>query len=303
MFPQLFVAFMFSFMALSSAFAAPLPVLVSIAPQKWLAEQVGGQQVSVRALLDKGQDPHGMQPTPEQVTALFRSRIYFSLGLEFERELLAKIQQSETTVRVADVSAGIKKIAMTEHEHGHFEQGDAHSGGLDPHIWLDPQNLQQMAANMAAALQELDPSNAAVYKKNLQSMSTALAALDAELKANLSPFSGQLFLVYHPAFGYFAKAYGLRQEAVEIEGKSPSPKQLYDLIGKAKQEKARVIFVQPQFDRKNAETVAKAIGGRVAFLDPMAANVPENLRFMAKEISTALGASIQVCRIYPSRLN
>ena len=272
----------------SSALAEPLPVLVSIMPQKWLAEQVGGELVKVSVLLDKGQDPHGMQPTPEQVTTLFRSKVYFSIGIEFERELLAKIKQSEAKVRVADISASVQKIAMTEHVHGHFDQEEAHSGGLDPHIWLDPQNLQQMAANMAAALKEADPANAAVYEQNLQAISTTLTALHEETKGMLSPFKGQTFLVYHPAFGYFAKAYGLRQEAVEIEGKSPAPKQLYDLINKAKQEKARVVFVQPQFDRKNGETVAKAIGGSVAVLDPMAANVPENLRLMAKEISAAL---------------
>uniref|UniRef100_UPI00405647D3 metal ABC transporter solute-binding protein, Zn/Mn family n=1 Tax=Candidatus Electronema sp. TaxID=2698783 RepID=UPI00405647D3 len=144
------------------------------------------------------------------------------------------------------------------------------------------------AVNMAAALQEADPANAAAYANNLQTVTASLAALDAELKAVLAPFKGQTFLVYHPAFGYFAQAYGLRQEAVETGGKSPSPRQLRALISEAKKEQAKVIFVQPQYDRKNAETVAKAIGGRVAVLDPMAANVPENLRFMAKEISAAL---------------
>jgi zinc transport system substrate-binding protein len=269
----------------ASASAEPLSVLVSIVPQKWLAEQVGGSHVSVRALLDKGQDPHGIQPTPEQMTALFRAKIYFSIGLEFERELLAKVRQSAGGVRVADLSAGIKKIPMTGHDdHGHNHGGS----GLDPHIWLDPQNLQQMAASIAAALQEADPANAAAYANNLQTVTASLAALDAELKALLSPFKSQTFLVYHPAFGYFAQAYGLRQEAVETGGKSPSPRQLRSLISAAKKEKAKVVFVQPQYDRKNGETVANAIGGRVAVLDPMAANVPENLRFMAREISAAL---------------
>lgn len=272
-------------LACTAASAEPLPVLVSIVPQKWLAEQVGGSHVSVRALLDKGQDPHGIQPTPEQMTALFRAKIYFSIGLEFERELLAKVRQSAGGVRVADLSAGIKKIPMTGHDdHDHNHGGS----GLDPHIWLDPQNLQQMAASIAAALQEADPANAAAYANNLQTVTASLAALDAELKALLSPFKSQTFLVYHPAFGYFAQAYGLRQEAVETGGKSPSPRQLRSLISAAKKEKAKVVFVQPQYDRKNGETVAKAIGGRVAVLDPMAANVPENLRLMAKEMSAAL---------------
>lgn len=277
-----FLAFLLACFA-ASASAEPVPALVSIVPQKWLAEQVGGELVKVSVLLDKGQDPHGIQPTPEQVTTLFRSKIYFAAGLEFERELLAKVRQSAAKVRVADVSAGIKKIPLTGHEHHHD-----HEHGLDPHVWLAPQNLRVMAESMAAVLKEEDAANAAVYEKNLQAVTAALAALDAELKAALTPFKSQTFLVYHPAFGYFANAYGLRQEAVETGGKSPSPKQLRTLISKAKKETARVIFVQPQFDRKNAETVANAIGGRVAVLDPMAENVPENLRFMAKEISAAL---------------
>jgi zinc transport system substrate-binding protein len=281
MFQKLLLTVLLACFAASAA-AEPLPVLVSIVPQQWLAEQIGGSRISVRALLDKGQDPHGMQPTPEQVTALFRSKIYFTVGLEFERELLAKIKQS-SGVQVADVSAGIKKIPMAGHDHGHEH------GGLDPHIWLAPDNLRQMAENMAAALKAADPASAAVYEQNLQTVSAALTALDAELKTALAPFSGQTFLVYHPAFGYFAKAYGLRQEAVETGGKSPSPKQLRALINEAKKEKIKVVFVQPQYDRKNAEAVAKAIGGRVAALDPMAGNVLENLRFMAKEISAALG--------------
>ncbi|WP_417909726.1 metal ABC transporter solute-binding protein, Zn/Mn family [Candidatus Electronema sp. PJ] len=284
----LFALFCSWLLATAARAAEPVPVLVSIMPQKWLVEQIGGELINVRVLLDKGQDPHGLQPTPEQVTTLFRSRIYFAIGLEFEQELLRKIRQSETKVRVVDISAGIAKIAMSEHQHDHYDQEEAHSAGLDPHIWLDPQNLQQMARAITAALKEADPSHAALYERNRQTVASTLTAVHAEIKALLAPFSGQVFLVYHPAFGYFAKAYSLRQKAVELEGKSPTPKQLYALIGQAKQDKVKIIFVQPQFDRKNAETIAQAIGGKVAALDSMAEDVPENLRRMAKQINSAL---------------
>jgi zinc transport system substrate-binding protein len=263
--------------------AAPVPVLVSILPQKWLAEQIGGNLITVRVLLEKGQEPHGMEPTPEQLTALFRSRLYFALGLEFERGLLEKIKKAASKVEIINTVAAIKKIPMTEHdehEHGH--------AGLDPHVWLDPQNLKKMASSMAHALVAADPSNAAAYQQNLETVSKELTNLYKELQTKLAPFKGQSFLVFHPAFGYFAHAFGLRQEAVEIEGKSPAPKQLYELIAKAKKEKVKVIFVQPQFDRKNAATIAQAIGGKVAALDPLAENVPENLRSMAEQISSAL---------------
>ncbi|CAK8720453.1 MAG: zinc transport system substrate-binding protein [Candidatus Electronema aureum] len=272
----------------AAAWAEPLSVLVSITPQLWLANQIGGELINTRVLLDKGQDPHGMQPTPEQVTALFRSRIYFTVGLEFEHELERKINQPDTGVQVVDTSAEIKKISMTQHKHGHYEQGEAQHGGLDPHVWLDPQNLRQMAAAMAAALKKADPANAAVYERNLQNTDKTLTELHTKIKQQLAPFSGQSFLVFHPAFGYFAHAYSLHQEAVEVEGKSPLPRQLHALIVKAKQEKIKVIFVQPQFDRKNAETIAQAIGGTVVSLDPMAVDVPGNLRYMAEQISAAL---------------
>lgn len=288
MIQQLFLALAVLFLSAAAAWAEPLPVLVSITPQLWLANQIGGELISTRVLLDKGQDPHGMQPTPEQVTVLFRSRIYFTVGLEFEHELVRKISPQDTGVQVVDISAGIKKIPMTDHDHGHYEQGEAQHGGLDPHVWLDPQNLQQMAAAMAAALKKADPANAAVYEQNLQNTDKTLTALHTEIKQQLAPFSGQSFLVFHPAFGYFAHAYSLHQEAVEMEGKSPLPRQLHALIVKAKQEKIKVIFVQPQFDRKNAETIAQAIGGTVVSLDSMAVDLPGNLRYMAQQISAAL---------------
>jgi zinc transport system substrate-binding protein len=279
-------------LSVPAVYAEPLQVVVSILPQKWLTEQVGGDKVAVRVLLDKGQEPHGMEPTPEQVTALFRARLYFAVGLEFEHGLLAKVEQAESKVRIVDTVAGIKKISMTEHhDHDDHDGHDHEHGGLDPHVWLDPQNLQKMAAVMADALAKADPTNAPVYQENLQVVSNKLTALHEAISSKLAPFKGQSFLVFHPAFGYFAHAYGLHQDAVEIEGKSPAPRQLYELIAKAKREKVKVIFVQPQFDRKNAETIAQAIGGKVAALDPLAENVPENLRLMAEEISSALGGN------------
>ena len=284
MLQKLFTTFLLTILTAPVVFAEPLPVLVSILPQKWLVEQIGGGKIDVRVLLAKGQEPHGMEPTPEQVSALFRSRLYFAIGLEFERGLLAKVEQAKSNVQIVDTVAGIKKIPMTDHHDGH----DHEHGGLDPHVWLDTQNLQEMAAVMAAAIAEADPANSADYQKNLQVLSNKLITLHGEISRKLAPFKGQSFFVFHPAFGYFAHAYGLRQEAVEIEGKSPAPRKLYALIAEAKRDKVKVIFVQPQFDRKNAETIAQAIGGKVAALDPLAENVPDNLRFMAEQISSAL---------------
>ncbi|XOF34347.1 MAG: metal ABC transporter solute-binding protein, Zn/Mn family [Candidatus Electrothrix sp. YB6] len=285
----------------AGAHAAPMQVFVSIAPQKWLVDRVGGELVDTHILLDKGQDPHLYQPTPEKLTALFRSRLYLIAGMPFEQEIARKIA-SDTGVRIIDVTEGIRKVPMIEHdghndpdknehdqheEHQHEDPEDQHDH-LDPHVWLAPLNLRQMAKNTAAALADADPENGAVYRQNLQTVTEQLTRLHKEISKQLAPFRGAAFFVFHPAFGYFAHAYGLHQEAVETEGKAPSAKQLYALVRQARKKKVKVLFVQPQFDRKNAHTVAQAIHGTLVELDPLAEDVEQNLRLMADRISAAL---------------
>ncbi|MCI5221259.1 MAG: ABC transporter substrate-binding protein, partial [Candidatus Electrothrix sp. AR4] len=259
-------------------------VFVSIAPERWLVEQLGGELVETRVLLDKGQEPHTYQPTPENLTALFRSRLYFTVGMEFEREIQRKIE-SNAGVRVIDVTVGIKKIPMVRHDHKHdhkhdrdqHEEAGHRNSNLDPHVWLDPRNLQKMASIMAMEMAAADSKNTAVYQRNLQRVNEKLIRLHQDVRHQLAPFKGTSFFVFHPAFGYFAHAYGLRQEPVEIEGKSPTPKQLYALVRRAKADQVKVLFVQPQFDRKNARAVAQAVGGKLAELDPLAKDPTRNL--------------------------
>lgn len=285
------------------AHADPLPIFVSIAPQKWLVEQLGGNLVKTHVLLDKGQEPHTYQPTPEKITSLFRSRLYFTIGMQFEREIARKIsnkEHSNSGPQFIDVTTNIKRIPMVSHHHeeeeheGHDQHRYEETGQpldqehADPHIWLDPRNVEKIASAMAEALITADSKHAAAYQQNLKALKERLTKLHQELGQQLAPFRGATFFVFHPAFGYFAHAYGLHQEAVEIEGKAPSPKQLYALVKKAKADKVKILFVQPQFDRKNAQTVAQAIKGRLVGLDPLAENIEQNLRQMAKAVQTAL---------------
>ncbi|CAK8711305.1 ABC transporter substrate-binding protein [Candidatus Electrothrix laxa] len=282
----------------------PLPVFVSIAPQKWLVEQLGGDLVKTQVLLDKGQEPHTYQPSPEKMTLLFRSRLYFTIGMPFELEIARKItshNNATTSLQLIDVTMGIKKIPMVAHRHkeknheGHAQHRDEEAGQdldqkhADPHIWLDPRNVEKIASAMTEALTTADSEHRAIYQQNFKALKKRLTLLHQELEQQLAPFRGATFFVFHPAFGYFAHTYDLHQEAVEIEGKAPSPKQLYALVKKAKADKVKVLFVQPQFDQKNAQTVAKAIKGRLVKLDPLAKNIEQNLRQMAEAVQTALG--------------
>ena len=282
----------------SMAFSAPMEVFVSIPPQKWLSDQIGGTLVTTHVLVDKGQDPHTYEPTPKQITALSQAKLYFTLDLEFEGQIIPKLEQTVPSLHMIDTADSIPKIAMTEHEHDEHGHNDHvktkeehhHHEDFDPHVWLSPLNLKIMAADMAKALIAADPANRLTYEKNLLEVSKTLDQLHQQITQELAPFQGASFYVFHPAFGYFAHTYHLQQKAIETGGKSPSPRQLSSLITEAKTNKARVIFVQPQFDPKSASAVANAINGEVVPLDPLAEDVITNLKTMTRKIKMALTA-------------
>ena len=288
--------------------SAPMEIFVSISPQKWLSDQLGHDRVTTHILVGQGQDPHTYEPTPKQLTTLSRATLYFTLDLEFEKQIVPILQKTVPNLHLIDTAGAIPKIAMTNHEHkepgddtddrhdnkghGHDEQtrtdGEHHQLGLDPHVWLSPLNLKIMAAAMAEALMTHDPTHKVMYEENLQALNETLDRLHQQITQDLAPFQGASFFVFHPAFGYFAHAYHLQQQAIETGGKSPSPKQLSSLITKARESGTRVIFVQPQFDPKSAQAIANAIDGEVVPLDPLAEDVAANLQIMAAKIKTAL---------------
>ncbi len=291
----------------------PFEVFVSIPPQAYLVERLGGQHVTVHVLVQPGQEPHTFEPTPRQVMALGRAKLFLAVGLPFETRLLAKIRSAQQKLTVVDTTEGITKRKMASSHRptptqpsahaprakGHRDGHEAHEQhgnhrpaadavGDDPHVWLSPPLLLTMARNVARALQQTDPGHTAVYEQNLAALAKDIETTHRQVGEVLAPYKGQSFYVFHPAFGYFGDAYGLRQEAVEIGGKSPTPRQLARLVAKARADKVRIIFVQPQFDAKSAEAVAKAIGGAVVAMDPLARDVLSNFSRMATKIKAAL---------------
>jgi zinc transport system substrate-binding protein len=277
--------------------ATPVEIVTGIAPLSFLVEKIGGERVRVATLLPPGQDPHTFEPSPGQIGRLSRAGIYFSLEMPFERMLLAKLPREGSGPRVVDVGAGITKLPMLEHHHDEHNHRDKHNhqtdsghrhGELDPHIWLGPPQLLIMAEHILAGLIALDPDHAATYRHNHARLQGEIEAVHRGNTERLAPFAGSSFYVYHPAFGYFAAAYQLRQQAVEISGKTPTPRQLLNLVERARHDGVRVIFVQPQFDQKSAATIAGSIDGEVVPLDPLASDVLANLEKMAAIISAAL---------------
>jgi zinc transport system substrate-binding protein len=158
----------------------------------------------------------------------------------------------------------------------------------DPHIWLDPARVKIQAATICEALTRLAPDHRMSFERNLREFQRDLDRVDKDIAETLAPLKGSKFYVFHPAFGYFGDRYGLEQVAVEIEGKEPSPKQLSQLINKARSEGVKVIFVQPQYAKKDAETIAREIGGAVVPMNPLPRDYLDNLEKMAGLLRRAL---------------
>jgi zinc transport system substrate-binding protein len=279
--------------------AGKVKAFVSILPVAYFVERVGGPNVEVSVLVGPGQDPHTFEPTPKLMTKLANARVLFKMGFPFEETLIKKVGSSFKNVEVVDLQQGIKLRAMTEeeteaeeaeHGHGKAEEHGHEAGDMDQHTWLDPQLAKIQAKTIADTLIRIDPNHKEQYEKNLKDFQADLDAIHEQLKKALAPVKGKGFFVFHPAYGYFGDAYGLKQIAVQLGGKEPTARQLARLIELAKEDGVRVIFVQPLFSKKSAEALAKSIDGAVVPLDDLAPDYLKNLQEMAAELDSALQA-------------
>lgn len=275
------------------ALAAGLGVAVGVAPVAHFAKKVGGNLVSVTLLVPPGADAHTYEPKPSQMRALSASSVYLSTGLEFEAAWESRLRSANPKMLVARIDAGLKKLPMPEgHEHhGHkAEAGHHHHDELDPHVWASPAEVRHMAAAIAQAFSKADPANAKAYAANLAAFQKEIDALDVQLKALFAevPAGKRGFLVFHPAWGYFARDYGLTQIAIEFEGKEPTPKRLAAIVTEAKAKGASVIFVQPQMSQRTAGAIAAAVGARLVTADPLAEDWGANLLSVAKRFRQAM---------------
>jgi len=274
------------------ALAAPLRVFVSVVPLRCFVERVGGDRVDVRVLVQPGQSPATYEPTPRQMAALGGADLFFRVGVPFERSWMGRIQSLYPRLPVVDLSAGMTLRPLGEAPAGSDQaQGHQHGAGegvADPHVWTSPPRVMAMTRRIADTLARLDPAHEAAYRRRAEQFVTDLRALDAAIRRTLAGRAGQAFLVYHPAWGYFADTYGLRQVAIEVGGHEPGPRTLARVIERARAEDVRVIFVQPQYSRTNAEAVARATGATVVTADPLAEDYLANMRAVARAFAEAL---------------
>ncbi|MGF1547006.1 MAG: metal ABC transporter solute-binding protein, Zn/Mn family [Thiotrichales bacterium] len=271
------------------AAAGALTVVTSLPPQGFVVERVAGTAASVTVLVGPGQNPHTFEPTARQIAAVAQADVYYRIGIPVEDALLSKLRSINRTMRVIDAReiAPVTQVGLSgghaNHHHGHGPDDPHH----DPHLWTDPLNVARMAEQVATALSARDPERAADYQANAARLVAELQALDDELQALLRPLRQRVFLVYHPAWDHFAARYGLEQLAMEHEGKSPGPRHLARLIERARALQLRVLFVQPQMQTQDTQTLAEAIGARRVVIDPLAPDYIDNLRRVARAIADA----------------
>lgn len=275
--------------------AAGTRVFVSIEPQKYFVQKIGGHGVTVSVLVPAGSNPHTYEPKPKQMVELSKTAVYFSIGIDFEKAWLNKIVAMNPNLRIVRTDDGIVKIDMADHRH-HLKSHKGlprkeslhHARMPDPHVWLSPPLVKIQAHHILNALTAVDPKNTQQYKDGYTAFLREIDALDAELKNLFSGHGGKQFMVLHPSWGYFAEAYGLTQVPIEIEGKDPKPAQLQEIIRHAREYGIKIVFVQPQFSSESAKMLSREIGGQVVYVDPLAENWAENLRGVARKLVNAV---------------
>jgi zinc transport system substrate-binding protein len=273
---------------------AKVNTVVSILPQETFVKAIGGDKVNVALMVKPGNEPHSYEPKPSQMKDIAKADIYFSIGVEFEDVWIPKFENQNKKMKIVNVSKGIRKVAMLGHhhhdgdeheEHGHDEHEHGEDG-KDPHIWLSPLNVQLIAKNIYTALATNDPANKNYYKANYKKFVEHVQATDKKIRNILfdTP-TGTKFMVFHPAWGYFARDYGLTQLAIEVEGKNPKPKQVIYLIKEAKEEGVKAVFTAPEFSDKIAKQIASEVSVPVVKMSPLKPKWSENLITFAKAIA------------------
>ncbi len=247
-------------------------VAVSILPQAEFVEAVGGEKVDVIAMVPPGARLETYEPRPSQIVDLAKAEMYVKVGsgVEFELVWMDKLIGVNREMLVVDSAKGVELMEM------------------NPHIWLSPRNAKVMVQNIYEGLVQVDPANKDYYAQNRDAYLHKLAGLDQDIRDGLSRMTNRRFIIYHPAFGYFARDYNLTMIPIEEEGNEPTAAGITRLIEYARENNIRVIFTAPQFNPESAEVIADEIGGRVVFIDPLAGDYIENLRVVLAEMVRAM---------------
>lgn len=251
-------------------------IAVTIVPEQTFVEAVCGDLAEVVTMVPPGNSPENYEPTPQEMEKFNKASLYFSIGVPTEQAHILPNAGNIKVISLQDAVAAVYPVRI-------FESGES-----DPHIWLSPKRVKVMIESIARAMCEIDPKNKDTYNKNADAYIKQLDELDQNIKTALTGVQNKKFIVYHPAFGYFADDYGLTMYALEDEGKEATAQHLQDMIDLAKKENIKVIFYQEEIDSSQSAAFAEEIGGKTMQLSPLAANYIESLNSMADLMSEVM---------------
>jgi zinc transport system substrate-binding protein len=282
--------FVFSFLLIGILFSGivvqaannsdDLTVAVSIVPQATFVEAVAGELVDVATMVPPGNSPANYSPSPDELMKFADSSIYFSMGVPTD--------MANILPEAKDINPDIKIVKLFEEVDKVYPPREIAPGKRDPYIWLSPKRVKVMVNIITEELSKLDPVNKDIYQKNARSYLDKLDKLDQDIRESLKGVKNRTFIVYHPAFGYFADEYDLKMLAIEKKGKDAAPRTVQDIIDTAKNKNIKVIFYQAEIDSKQSQAIAESIGGKTIKLAPLAPNYIENLKKTAEIFNEVL---------------
>ncbi|MHC1762418.1 MAG: metal ABC transporter solute-binding protein, Zn/Mn family [Negativicutes bacterium] len=255
-------------------------VVVTIAPQAAFVREVAGDRVNIVTVLPPGANHETYSPPPQDMAQMSNATLYLALGLPPERSnILPKLTEMNRNMKIIDVQNEVARSYTPRF----FAPDDQ-----DPHIWLSPKRAILMVQLTARELSLLDPANRELYAANSQRYVGQIEAAEREAREVLSPMANRTFIVYHPAFGYFADDYNLTMVALEEEGKEADPRRMREVIDMAREKGIKIIFYQEDIDGRQSRTFAEELGGRAEKISPMATNYVDNIRRMARSFAEGL---------------
>lgn len=255
-------------------------IAVSIVPQETFIKEIAGDLVEVVTLIPPGSSPETYSPTPKELQKFSQASIYFTIGVPAEQaNILPATKDLSPNTKIVDLAS----IVSQEYPDREFAPGER-----DPHIWLSPKRVKVMIDAIQKELSALDSENSDTYQKNAENYKARLDELDASIKEKLKDLPNKSFIVYHPAFGYFADDYSLEMISLEEEGKEATPQRFQEVVEIAKSKGIKVILHQAEVDSRQAKAFAEEIGGRAEKIAPLAPDYIENLEKMADILADTL---------------
>jgi zinc transport system substrate-binding protein len=258
-------------------------ITVSIPPFKYFVDKIGGDDYKVNIMVPSGANPHIYEPFPEQINKLRKSIAYISNGyLGFEMTWLDRFYESNKMMKRLNLGNYIIPL-----DSGHHHEGE-NVEGADPHYWVSPACALVMASSIRDFLGELNPLHKQIYDANYQILVSELKQLDDKARGMFTSVKKKSFMIYHPNLGYLARDYGLVEVSVEYEGKEPPPSRMKELIDFARNEGLKTIFVQREYDTKNAQAIADEIGADLVIIDPLSEDWYKSTLDMITALYTSL---------------